>query len=44
MNLLTYSDGENTLFDISRITNIPLKDLYEEAILLINNGLLFNKD
>ena len=40
MDLLTYSDGKNDLLEISEILNIPFIEIYEEALILQENGLL----
>ena len=40
MDLLAYSDGENDLLEISEILNIPFVEVFEEALILQENGLL----
>ena len=40
MNILAFSDGKNSIFDIAIKLNIPLKLVNKEVNLLKNAGLL----
>jgi len=39
-NVIAYSDGKKNIFEISKITNIPLKDLIKEIKILKENKIL----
>ena len=40
MNVLAYSDGNNDLFDISRITDIPIVEVMNISNVLVKEKLL----
>ena len=40
MDFLAYADGNNTLFDISKIIGVPLKYVLEEVKLMLENNLI----
>ncbi len=40
MNLLTYCDGTNTIFDIAKIIDIDLKCVIKELALMMDQGLI----
>ncbi len=40
MNFLAYADGLNSLFEIAKIIEAPLKNILEEAVILSRHGLI----
>ena len=42
MDILTYADGQHTLFDIAEICNVPIWELYEIKRVLEDNDLITN--
>ncbi len=40
MNFLAYADGANSLFDVAKILDVPLKSIFEEAMTLSRHGLI----
>jgi aminopeptidase-like protein len=40
MNFVAYADGNNDLFDISNISNVPIDELYSIVDQFIENGLI----
>jgi len=44
MDILSYADGQNNIFEICKITNRPLEDVIKEIAMLRKNNLLLIND